>query len=355
MRIGTTPCIRVIQVVEPGRMFLTHPKLGAVHFGVKFGVERYDLQAPGVGHIFIQGVISLPAGLSCVHLPQLIGPGQGIAEPVADAGLRRKAHAVGFHRLRIGFLAKRAIAQGRHQRQLVQVEVAERFARGQERTQRPQGAHLQHMVPVRQQRDTANPGRPGSKSQLRHGGRGTAHQRMHLVPRRKEPGRQGRKMGPVLHQFAHFDLAERIGLALGGVGPGAVAVRVDKAGLLGTHLQFSDGERVMWSIPQVLIKLISSLVTPIKLEQHRPAIVPIDLPSPCFVQNAKVDNLLRIADFIGQTGIGPAIPPLIHQLKTGRVGTSRAGMDTFAEERLFPLLHRPRDHGVTALFSVQPG
>ncbi|AVK07841.1 hypothetical protein CSB93_5238 [Pseudomonas paraeruginosa] len=104
------------------------------------------------------------------------------------------------------------------------------------------------MVPVRQQRDTANPGRPGAESQLRHGGRGTAHQRMHLVPGRKVPERQGRKMGPVLHQFAHLDLAERIGLALGGVGPGAGAVRVDKAGLLGTHLQFSDGERVMWPL-----------------------------------------------------------------------------------------------------------
>lgn len=70
---------------------------------------------------------------------------------------------------------------------------------------------------------------------------------MQLVLGRKVPERQGRKMGPVLHQFAHLDLVERIGLALGGVEPSAGTVRVYKTGFLGTHLQFGDGERVVFS------------------------------------------------------------------------------------------------------------
>ncbi|MNT54621.1 hypothetical protein D3C72_1917960 [compost metagenome] len=135
--------VPVVEEVNFGRVFLIALQFRVV-YGVETWIEWHDFQAPGVRHVLIQRVVG--GRLRRIDSPQLFKLGQCVPEPVAHGGLQGKAHRRGFDGGFIGVLTKGAIAQGGHQRQLIQVERTVRRVRGQHGAQGSQRAHFQYGV-----------------------------------------------------------------------------------------------------------------------------------------------------------------------------------------------------------------
>ncbi|MNQ98386.1 hypothetical protein D3C85_1140730 [compost metagenome] len=128
---------------------------------VQLGVEGQDLEALGIGHVLVQREVA--RALPRVDPPGLAATGVDLAEQVAEGRLQREAHRVGGL---FRHLAEGVVAQGGHQRELVQVERTEVAIGGQQRAQGAQGAHLQHMVPVGRQRHPLQLGLLRAEAQL---------------------------------------------------------------------------------------------------------------------------------------------------------------------------------------------
>lgn len=128
---GLRPGFAVIEEMDFGGVFLIFAQFRIID-GVKKGVKRHDLQAFGVGHVFIQRVVGF--WLFRIELPELFELGQCIREPVAHAWLLGEVQRRFYWGL-VRCLAEGAIGQGRHERQLIQVERTEFGGGGQHGSQ----------------------------------------------------------------------------------------------------------------------------------------------------------------------------------------------------------------------------
>src|SRR5471032_230481 len=119
-RLSVRSELLIVEKMHQSRMLLFCSKLRAVLW-VHVRVEGHDLKKLGVWDLLIERVKALH--LLAINIPGFLIGRKLFDEQIPYAGIQRKADLI--HRIRWRLLAKIAVTQGSHQRQLVEVQGAE--------------------------------------------------------------------------------------------------------------------------------------------------------------------------------------------------------------------------------------